>query len=71
MRTRMYAVDYGDMRMARDEYATIATECSSVPDLHGEAVRGCMSARAQNRRANRSNASYLVRFLALFTICVL
>src|SRR5579864_1769715 len=29
MRTRMYAVDYGDMRMARDEYATIATNAQA------------------------------------------
>jgi hypothetical protein len=37
MRTRMYAVDYGDLRMARDEYATIAhnaeacLSCSAKP----------------------------------------
>jgi predicted aldo/keto reductase-like oxidoreductase len=29
MRTRMYAVDYGDLRMARDEYATIATDAQA------------------------------------------
>jgi predicted aldo/keto reductase-like oxidoreductase len=37
MRTRMYAVDYGDLRMARDEYAMIAhnaeacLSCSAKP----------------------------------------
>ena len=29
MRTRMYAVDYGDLRMARDEYAIIATNAQA------------------------------------------
>jgi predicted aldo/keto reductase-like oxidoreductase len=29
MRTRMYAVDYGDLRMARDEYAMIASDARS------------------------------------------
>jgi predicted aldo/keto reductase-like oxidoreductase len=37
MRTRMYAVDYGDLRMARDEYAILANNaqaclsCSAKP----------------------------------------
>jgi predicted aldo/keto reductase-like oxidoreductase len=29
MRTRMYAVDYGDLRMARDEYAMIANNAKA------------------------------------------
>jgi hypothetical protein len=36
MRTRMCAVDYGDMGMARDDHAT-SRPSSSVPDLYGHA----------------------------------
>ena len=33
MRTRMYAVDYGDLRMAKDEYAMIGRNAASVSEL--------------------------------------
>ena len=62
-RLRRHAHGAGRIRDDRDQR-------SSVPELRSQAVRGCMSARAQDRRANRPDASFLVRFLALSTICV-
>ena len=39
LRTRMYAVDYGDTEFARREYATIATDASACLGCSGEPCR--------------------------------
>ncbi len=40
MRTRMYAVDYGDLRMARDEYAMIASNAQACLSCSGKPCAG-------------------------------
>jgi hypothetical protein len=43
MRTRMYANDYGDLRLARDEYALLRTNASACLSCSGQPCQGACS----------------------------